>query len=89
MVTVRFRSSEQLTSCANFLRFSFPGEVRTTTGGSPQLELEFTRGVFEPSVEEALVGRLLWAWSIAVGLDGEQAAIISRQHRRTAGCAGD
>ena len=78
MVIVRFSSREQLVSCASFLRFTFPGEVRATQEG--QLELVFTRANLEASVEEAIVERLLWAWMTAQSLDRDEASIVSTRN---------
>jgi hypothetical protein len=75
MVNVRFSSREQLVSCSNFLRFTFPGELRTTD--ECQLELMFTRGTLDTGVEEAVVERLLWAWMTVHGLQGDEASIAS------------
>jgi hypothetical protein len=75
MVNVRFSSREQLVSCSDFLRFRFPGDLRTTN--ECQLELVFTRSTLDTGVEEAVVERLLWAWMTVHGLHGDEASIIS------------
>jgi hypothetical protein len=76
MVIVRFKGREQVVGCTNFLRFTFPGEVRATH--ECQLELVFTRGNLDARVEEAIVERLLWAWTTAQALNADEAVIVSR-----------
>ena len=76
MVIVRFKSREQLIDCGNFLRFTFPGQVRATQ--ECQLELVFTRGNLDTRGEEAIVERLLWAWTTTKALNADEAVIVSR-----------
>jgi hypothetical protein len=77
MVSVRFDDPQKLASCANFLRFAFPGEI---TRRPDELELEFTRGDFQPSAERAIVERLLWAWRAASGFSVRDGVITVESH---------
>jgi hypothetical protein len=72
MISVRFDDPEKLASCANYLRFAFPGEIKRTPQG---LDFLFTRGDFQPSAERAIVERLLWAWRTTLGFTVEDAVV--------------
>ncbi len=58
MVTVRFDDAAQRMSCANFLRFTFPGDVRPMD----HVQLDFSAAL-EPGAEQAVVERFLVVWA--------------------------
>lgn len=72
MVSVRFEDPQQRDSCASFLRFTFPGSIRSTPQG---LTLDFQSGALEPGAAVAVIERLLWAWRTARLIESEDGTI--------------